>query len=308
MFAYEDLVALLGGDRAAGTARARISRTTRRSPSAAGAGTGSSARSWRSSARTPKRWVARGLLERTGFADDPWLERDMRAYFPDAVVERCGHLLGEHPLRTQLICMINANSVVNALGPTFVSSLVAERGADVAAVVRAYLIACDVTGATALWEAVEGLDGVERSAQAELLGGVDTLVKATARWYLTWAPGAPLEETIASGRDGFARLAAVLPDLGTEERRRRREETVGRLLGEGVPARIARAHALAAELVHTPNMVAVAAATGRSRTSPACSSRSGRSCGWTGWSAASRACGRRRGCSGGRCRPCARTR
>ena len=35
------------------TARARISRTTRRSPSAAGAGTGSSAPSWRSSARTP---------------------------------------------------------------------------------------------------------------------------------------------------------------------------------------------------------------------------------------------------------------
>jgi glutamate dehydrogenase len=210
-----------------------------------------------------KRWVAREL-ERSGFADDPWLERDLRAYFPGAVVERCGHLLGEHPLRTQLICMINANSVVNALGPTFVSSLVAERGADVAAVVRAYLIAVAVTGATELWEDVERLEGVERSAQAELLGGVDALVEATARWYLTWAHGAALEETIAAGRDGFRRLTAVLGELGTDERRRGRDETVGRLLGEGVPARIAKTHALQPELVHAPDMVAVAAATGRS--------------------------------------------
>ena len=210
-----------------------------------------------------KRWVAREL-ERCGFADDPWLERDLRSYFPAAVVERCGHLLGEHPLRTQLICMINANSVVNALGPTFVSSLVAERGADVAAVVRAYLIACEVTGATALWESIEQLEGVDRSAQAELLGGVDVLVEATARWYLTWAQGAQVEETIAAGRDGFERLSAVLGGLGTEDRQRGREETVGRMLGESVPARIASVHALQPELVHAPDMVAVAAATDRS--------------------------------------------
>ena len=69
-----------------------------------------------------KRWVARAL-ERSDFIDDPWLERDLRSYFPPAVVERCGELLSEHPLRRQLLCMIGSNSVVNALGPTFVSQL-----------------------------------------------------------------------------------------------------------------------------------------------------------------------------------------
>jgi glutamate dehydrogenase len=210
-----------------------------------------------------KRWVARAL-EESGFADDPWLERDLRSYFPDPVVERCGHLLAEHPLRTQLICMLNANSVVNALGPTFVSQVVAERAVDVASVVRAYRIAVEVTGADPLWEAIEGLESVGRGEQLELLGGVDALVEATARWYLTWAPGAPFEETIAAGRDGFERLAAVLGDLGTEDRRRRREEVVERLTGEGVPEEVAQAHALRAELVHAPDMVAVAAATERS--------------------------------------------
>jgi glutamate dehydrogenase len=160
--------------------------------------------------------------------------------------------------------MINANSVVNALGPTFVSQLVAERGAEVAAVVRAYLIAREVTGADPLWEAAERLEGAERAAQTELLGGVDALVEATARWYLAWAPGAALEETIAPGRDGFERLERVLPGMGTEERRRRREETAARLVSGGVPEELARAHALRAELVYAPDVVAVAAAAERS--------------------------------------------
>ena len=210
-----------------------------------------------------KRWVAREL-EQSGFADDPWLERDLRSYFPDAVVERCRHLLAEHPLRTQLVCMLNANSVVNALGPTFVSQVVAERAVEVASVVRAYRIAVEVTGADPLWEAIEELESVGRGEQLELLGGVDALVEATARWYLTWAPGAPFEEMIAAGRDGFERLAAVLPQLGTEERRRGRGETVARLTGQGVPVDVAQAHALRAELVHAPGIVLVAATTERS--------------------------------------------
>jgi glutamate dehydrogenase len=85
-----------------------------------------------------------------------------------------------------------------------------------------------------------------------------------ARWYLTWAPGAPFEETVAAGRDGFEGLSRVLPELGTEERRRRRDEAVERLTADGVPAEVAVAHALRAELVHTPGIVAAAATTGRS--------------------------------------------
>ena len=103
-----------------------------------------------------KRALARDLLD-SDFCDDPWLERDLRDYFPDRVVERFGHLLAEHPLRRELIAMVNANQVVNSLGPTFVSQLVAERGAEPADVVRAYRIAREVTGAGARWDAVEAL-------------------------------------------------------------------------------------------------------------------------------------------------------
>ena len=65
----------------------------------------------------------------------------------------------EHPLRRELVATLVANHVVDALGPTFVSRIVAELGPEPAAVVRAYLVARGVLGADARWEAIEGLDG-----------------------------------------------------------------------------------------------------------------------------------------------------
>ncbi|MBE2319626.1 NAD-glutamate dehydrogenase [Solirubrobacter sp. CPCC 204708] len=209
-----------------------------------------------------KRLLARAL-EESDFVDEPWLERDLRAYFPAPVVKRFGHLIAEHPLRTQLICMVNANAIVNALGPTFMSQLVAERGAVPADVVRAFRIAREVTGADARWEVVERLDAGSRDAQLELMGSIDSLVEATTRWYLTWEPEGEIAATIAAGRDGFERLAAALGELGSEERRRRREQTVERLVGAGVPEPLAQAHALRPELRYAPDMVWVAGATGQ---------------------------------------------
>ena len=209
-----------------------------------------------------KRWVARAL-EASKFIDDPWLERDLHGYFPPAVIERCAHLLPEHPLRRQLLCMASSNSVVNALGPTFVSQVVAERGCDPADVVRAYRIARAVTGAAARWDAVEKLEGVEPEVQAELMAGVDSVVDSATRWYLSWEPEGDLATVVAAGRAGAERLSEALPGLGTEERRERRAATAERLVAAGVPAEIAQVHALSAELEHAPDMIAVAAATGR---------------------------------------------
>ena len=79
-----------------------------------------------------------GALLRSTLPDDAYLDDELRGYFPPAVVERFDALLSDHPLRRELVATIVANDVVNALGPTFVSRLVAEQGAEPADVVRAY--------------------------------------------------------------------------------------------------------------------------------------------------------------------------
>jgi glutamate dehydrogenase len=261
MYAYEDLMVLL-------QARGLLERADEALPS--GEEIGERRRAGRGMERPElavlvayaKRWVARAL-ESSALVEDPWFERDLRAYFPDAVVERCGHLLGEHPLRRELLCMLNANSVVNALGPTFVSQLVAERAADPGAVVRAYRIALEVTDAGTAWDAAERLEGVERGVQAELMGGVDAFVEAVTRWYVAWPPEGSIDEIAAGGRAGFEALGRVLGELGGDERLARREAVAARLVEAGVPADLARSHALRPELAHAPDVLRVARATGR---------------------------------------------
>ncbi|MEA2248004.1 MAG: glutamate dehydrogenase, partial [Solirubrobacteraceae bacterium] len=205
-----------------------------------------------------------GALLRSDLPEKPFLAGTLRAYFPGAVAERFGHLLGEHPLRRELVATIVSNHVVDALGPSFVSRLVAELGAEPADVVRAYLVARDVLDAQPRWEAVERLDRtVARAAQWELMDGLDRIVEATARWYLRNAHGVEPADAIAAGRDGFRRLAAALPRTGTEEWRADRERAAAELVEEGVPESLARSHAFGRALEHAPDIVLVARHTGR---------------------------------------------
>jgi glutamate dehydrogenase len=76
-----------------------------------------------------KRSLKSALLG-SALPDDPYLERDLRRYFPPLVVERFGHLLPDHPLRRELVATIVANDVVDAQGITFVSRSVAETGSE----------------------------------------------------------------------------------------------------------------------------------------------------------------------------------
>jgi glutamate dehydrogenase len=262
MYAYEDLMAALEGagllDRTAEALPTPEEMAERRR-----AGRGLERPELALLLAYAKRQIARDLLA-GDFCEDPWLERDLRGYFPDRVVGRFGHLLAEHPLRRELIAMVNANQVVNSLGPTFVSQLAAERGAEVADVVRAFRIAREVVGADARWDAVEGLGReVPREVATTLMTGVDRLVEAATRWYLAHPGPGGLEDRIAAAEAPFARLVAVLPEIGEEDWREHRIRVAERLEEAEVPREVAWAHALSPELMQAPDVIGVAERTGR---------------------------------------------
>ena len=262
MYAYEDLMAALEADGSLDRAAERLP-TSEEIAERRRAGRGMERPELALLLAYAKRGLARDLLA-SDFCEDPWLERDLRGYFPDAVVERFGHLLAEHPLRRELIATVNANLVANSLGPTFVSQLAAERGADAADVIRAYRIARAVTGARSRWDAVEALTRtVDPKVVTALMEGVDRLVEATTRWYLDHAAEGGLEATIAAAEAPFARLVAVLPEIGGDDWKEKRLETAERLTAEGVPEDVAWAHVLAPELMQAPDIIAVAQAAER---------------------------------------------
>jgi glutamate dehydrogenase len=209
-----------------------------------------------------KQSVTSALLA-SSLPDSRYLEQDLRSYFPDPVVERFEPLLAEHPLRRELIATIVANDVVNSQGITFVSRLVTETGAEAADVVRAYRIARDVTGAVERWEAIEALVGSLAPALLdELMAGVDRLVEVTTRWYLQHAPGT-LGRAIEDHREPFRRFAESISTVAPESWRQQREREAWSLMDRGVPERVARRHVAQPFLCHGPDVVSVAAATGR---------------------------------------------
>jgi glutamate dehydrogenase len=210
-----------------------------------------------------KRSIAAELLDSDLPDSDYLMQDDLQRYFPSTIVERFGHLIPEHPLRRELIATIVANDVVNSAGVTFVSRMVSETGSRPADVVRAYRIARDVTGAVERWEAIEALDAtIDAAVQGELMLGVDYLVETASRWYLVQAHGQRLSEAIGDQRTSFAELSELIDRIGPDSWREEHEERVAGMIDAGVPEAIARRHAFQGELVHGPDIIAVAHATG----------------------------------------------
>ncbi len=205
-----------------------------------------------------KRSLKEGV-RRSALPDDSYLDRELCAYFPASIVERFEQLAGAHPLRRDLVSTIVANDVVNALGITWAARLALETGADSAQVARAFWIARELVGAKDRWAAVEALDSkIDAALQNELMVGVDTLVEEIARWYLLNEPGAPIGGTIETGAPDFAALSDVLERTGSEAWRAERLAAARTLEQRGVPSELALRHIFQVELVHGPNVMAVA--------------------------------------------------
>ncbi|MCW2986919.1 MAG: NAD-specific glutamate dehydrogenase, large form, partial [Conexibacter sp.] len=210
-----------------------------------------------------KRLLTDALLH-SDLPEEPAFDHDLRTYFPRAVVARFGHLIAEHPLRRELIATLAANDVVDALGPTFVSGLASELGAEPAEVVRAFRIAREVTGATQRWLEIEGqVATLDADAAWRLLDGVDDLVAGVARWYLLHEPGADVEQVVAAAGDAFVTLAEAMPGLRSDAWREEHETLAVELVDAGVPDEIARRHAFQRALRHAPDIIAVGQETGR---------------------------------------------
>jgi glutamate dehydrogenase len=195
----------------------------------------------------------------SAFPDDPYLDASLAEYFPPTVVERFGHLMAAHPLRREIVATIITNDVINSMGITFASRMVAETGVGAEEVARAFIVARDVSGAREPWDAVERLDRVVPGGlQAELMTGVDSMVEELARWYLTHVPQIDLTTEVELARGPFAELVACMGDVATTAWRLTRDERLERLLGQHVADKAARFAAIAPDLVYAPDIITVA--------------------------------------------------
>ena len=203
-------------------------------------------------------------LDGSALPEDPWLERELREYFPEAVRERFADAIAEHPLRRQIIAMAVANSLVNRGGISFVHRALEETGASIERIARAFVIVREIFGLREFVTAVEELDNhVSTDVQGSLYLTFRRLLDRAVRWFVTDRPD-PLD--IGAEIEAFAPAVRVVRD-GLDELLRGEEaehfaQRRAALEEEGVPAELARTAAGLLELFSALDIAELADDTG----------------------------------------------
>ena len=192
--------------------------------------------------------------------EDPYIRTALERYFPMALRERFPAQIQAHPLRREIISTHVVNSMINRVGPTFVSRLESELGASAADVVRAYMATREVFGLVALWREIEALDNlIDDAVQTELIQETGRLVQRGTLWFLRHRPWlVDLEATLAHFSPGVAALAEGLADYVAPAYRAELDAAVARRVEQGVPLALARRVAALEELYSALDLVEVA--------------------------------------------------
>ncbi|HYL03363.1 MAG TPA: NAD-glutamate dehydrogenase [Steroidobacteraceae bacterium] len=200
-----------------------------------------------------KIWLNNHLLT-SDVPEDPYLSHELQRYFPAPVRERFPRAIARHRLRREIIATATTNSLVNRMGPTFVSRAQEDTGAEPAQVARAYTAAREIFAMRAVWEQIEALDNkVPAKLQYEAAFQTSRLLRHATYWLLgARRRGLQVDAALREFRGGVRQLESDIAELlaGTELERfaeaRRRYGEAG--LPPPLAARIASLEPLNAAL------------------------------------------------------------
>lgn len=180
------------------------------------------------------------LILDSDLPDDPWLEREVRDYFPARFAE-FPEALSLHPLRREIIATRVANSLVNRGGITFAQRAMEETGASIPEIARAFVICRELFDLDSFVGEVETLDGViDASAQSELYVEFRRLLDQGVRTLLDQPTElTDLTAAIDRYRPNVARVREHPRDLLADEALRRFEDRASHFNRIGVPEPLA---------------------------------------------------------------------
>ncbi|MEU4897554.1 NAD-glutamate dehydrogenase [Streptomyces sp. NPDC044780] len=208
--------------------------------------------------------VAEELIA-TGLPDDPYLQRLLHAYFPQALRQRFPEHIDGHALRREIITTVLVNDTVNTAGTTFLHRMREETGASTEEIVRAQTAARAIFELNRVWDEVEALDTVVTAdIQTRMRLHSRRLVERGTRWLLNNRPQ-PLQlaETIDFFAERVGAVRAQLPKLLRGSDIEWYQRICDELTGAGVPEELATRVAGFSSAFPTLDIVAIADRTGK---------------------------------------------
>jgi glutamate dehydrogenase len=207
-----------------------------------------------------KIWLSNHLLD-SDLPDDPYFASEVQRYFPAPMRRRYSREIPHHRLRREIVTTQTTNSLVNRMGPVFVTRAQQETGADPAAIARAYSIAREIYSMRALWFEIEALDNaVPAAVQYGMFYRGARLLRHTSYWLLR-ERGKNLH-IVNSGRElqhGVEQLADGNDSVIGGAAREQHDAIRAELAGGGVPEKLAQRVARLSLLEPALDIVALAA-------------------------------------------------
>jgi len=201
----------------------------------------------------------------TNVPDDSYLGAELMRYFPETLQKTYPEAIQGHKLRREIIATMLANSIVNRGGPTIISRLMDETGADVAAIAAAFAIARDCFGLTDLNTRIDALDNkIDTHEQTKLYVMAQTLMRDQLVWFLRNTPTTDgLEKVIGHYRTGLAELEASLSAILPPTMSAGLKQGKKQLMANGVPVKLAEKVATLSILSRGPDVIYVAGRSGK---------------------------------------------
>ena len=194
--------------------------------------------------------------------EDPYLSRELDRYFPERLTRRYSDLLREHRLKREIIATATTNSIVNRMGPNFVTRTQQDTGADAATVARAYTVAREAFDVRELWRAIEHLDNrIPAAVQYAMMQDTVALLRQVSYWLIQrHRRDLSIEVQVERLRSGVRELARSAPDWLVGLERTSHDARTAELERAGVPADLASSVAELYALHSAPDIVELAAA------------------------------------------------
>ncbi|HEX7184123.1 MAG TPA: NAD-glutamate dehydrogenase [Thermoanaerobaculia bacterium] len=173
--------------------------------------------------------------------DDPFMQEDLKLYFPKRLQERFPGEIPHHRLRREIVTTSVTNSLVNRTGMAMVYEVKERTGESAPNIARAYVITREIFRLRSLWAEIEALDNkVPASAQYAMLAECGRLIDRGVTWFLREA-GRPLDigSQIASYQAGVQKISSHLEELLSASDRVELRKRVTGLTGQGVPVAVA---------------------------------------------------------------------
>jgi glutamate dehydrogenase len=179
-------------------------------------------------------------LVKSNLPDDSYYIADLIEYFPKAIQEAYRDEIEHHPLRREIIATSVTNSIINRMGSGLFYNIKEDTGIEPSDIARAYTIARDVFGLSALLEDISDVKGIKAEEQKELFLEVQNIAERTSTWFLRNSPQ-PLKisKAVEHFSPGVADLSACLTKIIPFPLREVYEIRLKRYKEYGVPTELA---------------------------------------------------------------------